>query len=323
MLVNICIPLMFLLLGMGIRGPELESGGKTYCTAEKASAALGDLSGLPPSFRKFFSTESFPLKTVPGPHDWLANHPESGQTYEEYIRSGPNRITSGRKTIYIQPLGDRAGERKELMGAMEAYLKAFYQTDSVLKPPLNLDREKTVWRTNSYTGQPQALTGSVMENILLPTLPDEAFCTLGVTMEDLYPAPSWNFVFGQASLKERTGLYSLARYDPAFYGEKMSPVDRNKEILRRALKVVAHEIAHMFGLAHCVHFECLMNGSNHMAESDGRPLFLCPVCLRKLYWNIGFDPADRYRSLHGFFRAQGLHPEAEWCRGRGIPTGTK
>jgi archaemetzincin len=33
-------------------------------------------------------------------------------------------------------------------------------------------------------------------------------------MEDLYPEPSWNFVFGQASLNERVGVYSFARYGP-------------------------------------------------------------------------------------------------------------
>jgi hypothetical protein len=28
----------------------------------------------------------------------------------------------------------------------------------------------------------------------------------------------FNFVFGQASLNDRVGVYSFARYDPAFYG---------------------------------------------------------------------------------------------------------
>ena len=32
--------------------------------------------------------------------------------------------------------------------------------------------------------------------------PEDAFCVVGVTMIDLYPRDSWNFVFGQASLTE-------------------------------------------------------------------------------------------------------------------------
>lgn len=30
--------------------------------------------------------------------------------------------------------------------------------------------------------------------------PKDAFCIVGITMIDLYPKDSWNFVFGQASL---------------------------------------------------------------------------------------------------------------------------
>ena len=32
--------------------------------------------------------------------------------------------------------------------------------------------------------------------------PEDAFCVVGITMIDLYPRDSWNFVFGQASLTE-------------------------------------------------------------------------------------------------------------------------
>lgn len=53
----------------------------------------------------------------------------------------------------------------------------------------------------------------------------------------------------------------------------------------------------MFGIEHCIWYRCLMNGSNHLAESDARPLHLCPVDLRKLQWSIGFDVAERYRRL--------------------------
>mgnify|MGYP000107882883 CR=1 FL=1 len=44
-----------------------------------------------------------------------------------------------------------------------------------------------------------------------------------VTMTDLYPSEDWNFVFGQASLRNRVGAYSFARYDPAFYGKERGP----------------------------------------------------------------------------------------------------
>ncbi len=76
--------------------------------------------------------------------------------------------------------------------------------------------------------------------------------------------------------------------------------------------MLAHETSHMFGLAHCTFFNCLMNGSNHLAESDRRPLHLCPVCLRKLQWSVGFDVRERYRALERVARAEGFADEADW-----------
>jgi archaemetzincin len=87
-------------------------------------------------------------------------------------------------------------------------------------------------------------------------------------------------------------------------------------LLRRSCKVLAHEIAHMFGIAHCVFFNCLMNGSNHLAESDARPLHLCSVDLRKLQHSTGFEPATRYRRLLDFSRRVGFDEESAWLEKR-------
>ena len=134
-------------------------------------------------------------------------------------------------------------------------------------------------------------------------------------MRDLYPDPRWNFVFGQASLRERVGVYSFARYDPRFYGERPAAGKEDEVrqlLLRRSCKVLAHEAGHMFGIGHCVYFHCLMNGSNHLEEADARPLHLCPVDLRKLHDSIGFDVVERYRRLRAFYRKAGFGDEADW-----------
>jgi archaemetzincin len=54
-----------------------------------------------------------------------------------------------------------------------------------------------------------------------------------------------------------------------------------------------------------------MNGSNHQKERDGRPMHLCPVCLRKLLWNLQADPVPYLRRLEVFCRQYGLE-EAGW-----------
>ena len=128
---------------------------------------------------------------------------------------------------------------------------------------------------------------------------------------DLYPDPNWNFVFGQASLRDRVGVYSFTPYAPQSSGEAWTAESR-KLMVRRSCKVLAHEAAHMFGIEHCIWYRCLMNGSNHLAESDARPLHLCPVDLHKLQWSTEFDVVERYRRLRDFDRHAGFEDEVEW-----------
>jgi archaemetzincin len=278
--------------------------------------AVGDLAGLPPALRRAFSAVAPEFEPIPKPgaHDWLAVHPEPGQTFDQFKASHPNRPTDLRKVIYLQPLGEFPADRSPSIDKLRNFAAAFFAMEVKKLPPVSLDTAKFTTRHNPNTGNLQILTGDVLD-FLKARVPADAFCVLAITMQDLYPEPSWNFVFGQASLRERVGVYSFARYDPAFYGETR---DKNSEtlLLRRSCKVLAHETGHMFGLSHCTFFNCLMNGSNHLGESDRRPLHLCPVCLRKLHWSIGFDVLERYRALERIARADGFNDEADWFADR-------
>jgi archaemetzincin len=55
-----------------------------------------------------------------------------------------------------------------------------------------------------------------------------------------------------------------------------------------------------------------MNGSNHQAERDARPLHLCPVCLRKLWWNLRLEPVPYLTRLKTFCQTHGVGAEAHW-----------
>ena len=67
-------------------------------------------------------------------------------------------------------------------------------------------------------------------------------------------------------------------------------------------------------MQHCTAFHCLMNGSNHQAERDARPLYLCPVCLRKLCWNLRVEPGPYLTKLQTFCRKNGLDAESGWYK---------
>jgi archaemetzincin len=65
-------------------------------------------------------------------------------------------------------------------------------------------------------------------------------------------------------------------------------------------------------MKHCTAHHCLMNGSNHQEERDQRPLHPCPVCLRKLVWNLQAEPVAYLRRLAAFCAGQGLGDDAGW-----------
>jgi len=282
---------------------------------EERRRAIGDTSDLPEALRRALDPAAgFEPIPKPGPMDWLAQHPESGQTFEEFRRARRNCPTLKQAVLYLQPLGALGGAGAPSLDTLREFAEAFFAMPTKILDPVALEPEKFTTRLNAFTGKRQFLTTDLLQ-FLEKRLPEDAFSLLGITLEDLYADPRWNFVFGQALVLRRVGVYSFARYDPAFDG---SPREKGFEklVLERSCRVLAHEAGHMFGLRHCVYFRCLMNGSNHLREADTMPLHLCPVCLRKLQSSVRFDAAARYRNLRDFFAKVGQEEEAAWTEAR-------
>jgi archaemetzincin len=182
-------------------------------------------------------------------------------------------------------------------------------------------------RTNEFSGLVQVHAGQILDE-MIKRVPPDSFCTAAITMCDLYPRESWNFVFGLANMEKHVGVYSLARYMPGFdEGIVSSTADmssRQKSVLlKRSCLLMCHEMCHMFGMHHCIYFHCLMNGANHYAECENTPLRLCPVCLRKLHSSCRFDIVDRYSELGHFCKHSGMKTEAEWFQMRSARINSK
>ena len=300
--------LLVLLLAMAAIGATIK-----LPNAAQRAAALGSLDGMPPAMRRAFDARGFLTVPIPGSLDWLANHEEPGQRVDEFIGSHPNLPASPRRKLYLLPLGEIERSGGPPAARLAEFASAFFGLETTVLPALDVSRIKVARRRNAATRTEQLLTTDVLA-ILKSRLPADAYALLGVTMADLYPAEDWNFVFGQASLRDRVGIYGFSRFDPGPKGERGG--DGGQVMLRRSCQILAHEAGHMFGIAHCTWYRCVMNGSNHLAESDGQPLHLCPVDLRKLQWSAGFDIAARYRRLLAFSTAAGFTAEAEWLRAR-------
>jgi archaemetzincin len=298
-------------LGRCVMSQEFRPPGE-----KERRAAIGPTASLPPGLRRAFEPgDDFEPIPKPGPADWLANHQEPGQTFPEFAASRRNTPDRLRRKIYLLPLGE-FGRGSPSLEKLEAFAEAFFGLPAEVLPAAAIDRSFTT-RVHPDTRKRQLLTRDVLR-WLRGKLPRDGFLILGVTMTDLYPADDWNYVFGQASLRDRVGVHSFARYDPRFFGEGEGEAaeDMEKLMLLRSCKVLGHESCHMFGMPHCIYFNCLMNGSNHLAEADARPLHLCPVCLRKLQYSVGFDVARRYQRLREVCRAAGFEKEQKWLENR-------
>jgi archaemetzincin len=242
----------------------------------------------------------------PQPGDWLAAHAEPGQSFATYLEEDPVTARGRRRVIYVKPLGDFAGAQRKILELTREFLGLYFALPVRELAASGLDAvPASARRVHPSWGVPQILTGYVLEDVLLPALPDDAAAALALTTSDLWPGQGWNFVFGQASLRYRVGVWSIYRNgDPA-----KGPADFLL-CLRRTLKTATHETGHMFSMRHCIAFECNMCGSNNREESDRQPLWLCPQCLAKLVWATGADPMDRFQRLEAFCAEHAMEAEA-------------
>jgi archaemetzincin len=241
----------------------------------------------------------------PRPGDWLAEHPEPGQTFAEYLYSRPVRKGERLHTIYLCLVGDISEPQRRILDLTQDYLAQFFDCPVRVQRRIGLAPVPArARRTHPSWGDPQVLTGYILHEVLEPERPADALAYLALTASDLWPGRGWNFVFGEANLRERVGVWSIYRNG--------DPEADFQLCLRRALSTASHETGHVLGLWHCSAYSCLMNGSNHQEEKDARPLHLCPVCLRKLCWNLQVEPVTYLTNLKAFCRQNGLDPERGW-----------
>ncbi len=258
--------------------------------------AIGPITNLPEksSLKKILETAETFHKPMPPPQEgeWLYYHKENGQTFSQFMSDSLIK-TSKNKIIYINPLQDMP---QTLLDNCILYCQSFfYPLQIKLAKISNLQSLNIKSRINQYTNKIQYNASQILSK-MAKYVPNDAHCVLSILLDDLYPQPDWNFVFGLASNYQKVGVFSFARFDPLFFGENR-PENFDNFLLYCSCKTLVHEICHTFGLLHCIYYNCLMNGSSSLKEQMERPLIECPVCLRKLYEVIKFDCVERYSKL--------------------------
>jgi archaemetzincin len=282
--------------------------------ARSLSEALGPLDGEEPEAARLLlgAEDALPLGK-PAPGDWLAEHSEPGQTYPAFAAERPRQQRAGLRPVSVAWLGPKGPRWAADVEAAARFLGLLFQAP-VRKLATVPDAGLPARPRES--GQGQLHAGAALER-LKPLLPKDGASLVSFTAADLYPDDSWSFVFGLASLGGRAAVLSVARlWDGA-----------RTVRLRRLLRTAGHEAGHAWGLKHCIHRRCLMNGFNSLSELDRGSLALCPICLRKLAWGGGIDVVRQNAELAEFLNAQGLGEEAALLRARSAgvrnPTGNR
>ena len=243
------------------------------------------------------------------PGDWLERFPEGGQTFRQYVQArGRTPLKDEYQTIYVQPLGEFDETQQRLVEQTVEFMGHFFgmPVQSLEARPLG-DIPETARRMRH--DEEQVLSTWIMHDILKPQRPDDAVAVIGLVTCDLWPG-DLNWVFGQASLRDRVGVWSLHRN-----GDPHESEAAYRLCLRRTLKTAVHETGHMLGIPHCSAYECCMNGSRSREESDRQPLEFCPECQPKIWWTCGTDAIKRCQALAAFATKNGLTDEATvWKR---------
>ncbi|MBL8945206.1 MAG: hypothetical protein JNK45_18715 [Myxococcales bacterium] len=250
-------------------------------------------------------------------------HGERSQGVDEHLAAAPNPVVDGRSTLVVQPLGgfpfdviegnDFVGlVRTPPLADLAAVLAATFGLAVEVLPARPLVLDSVSGRTRR--GFTQLDAQSVLHSVAAE-LPPHAYAMLTLVNHDLYALPEQDYAFGWSLHRDRQGVASFARFDPSFHGG-LRPDDLEQAILRRSVRLLLHECAHMFGLTHCTYFRCALGPIDVLADLDARPPYPCPVCQCKLLRSAGVDPIAAVRRSVAVFAQLGLHDEAAWGRRR-------
>ncbi|KAJ8364031.1 hypothetical protein SKAU_G00128620 [Synaphobranchus kaupii] len=262
------------------------------------------------------------------PFDWIVSRPEEPQDFESFYNSTRWRqCNSKRKKIYLQPID--ADEPKQGAGIvflddLKSYLEAFFLGFPVKSlPSISTSSMRCHFRQQEYSCKVQLHTDAILRH-LQRVKPIDAFCIIGLTFIDLYPCDTWNYTFGKSANELGVGVCSFSRLVGRF-SVQCSGMTEQAEVamegadgghdrrawpvqphalapteLLQCCKVVSHELCHLVGLQNCRWLRCVMQGVTSPEESLLRPMDLCPICLRKLHYTLGFSLLQRYRKLQAW-----------------------
>lgn len=260
------------------------------------------------------------FKPFPEPtkYSWQTAMAERSQSLNTYVKHLVN-VPRGYAICMIMLIKDEMDQT--IVDKISEYVAMFYQI-KIKAIVANFSDYKFIERQSKDEPHTQYRADSIRDK-LRHLVPDRTYCTLIWTDVDIYPhtwLQKFNFVFGEAEYsKYPIGVFSNWRFADKNFVEndelKASTLAKDMlakdTIFNRSLKIITHEIGHMFGLNHCIDHNCLMCGINGVMELDVWSMTMCPNCIRKLHLCLDLDLNLRQKKLVKFYQTHGITSEYE------------
>lgn len=299
--------------------PAVLGASPSPAAPTSAALALGPTDDLSAALRRALDPAAFPPLPPARPGSWRDRVTEPSQSFADFVAADFHSPSAERQTLVLLPLGTYPVEvvheeghmvavRTPELYEMRGFLRAYFGLPVDVVTPMPLEPLPLPTRERSGRLQYDA---PALVDAFTPALPEHAYSMVVLLNRDLFFMPEQSFGFGYGTHRDRLAVMSFARLDPQPTGE-LHGIEAEDRIRQRAYKLLAHETAHTFGLRHCDHHACVMNGMADEIELDETPLHLCAVCLHKLIHATGLDPVARYRALARWYGEFELEDEATW-----------
>ena len=240
-------------------------------------------------------------------HGWV-------ESLKTYVANKPLRPTHGRHTVYICPLGPMDSKMQPRMRILCTFLEVYLTLPVKIMQAVPIAGRRSRMAKAHGCRVRQYETGHLKDDVLKPSLPDDALGVLGLTAQDLYSEEvDWDSVASKTFTGRGFAVCSLIRFFPEPWGHAATSKSE-WEGLGLSLRTVAAACCGMLGPSPCRKYYCVLNQSRYI--STDKPIHLCPDCLRKLRWSLGFDLIERYEALRRFYTRTGMRKEARWVAKR-------
>jgi len=124
-------------------------------THKETLSAIGSTNALPDSLQRALSIDDFEPIPVPEPNDWLAEHHEDGQTYDDFLQSDRNSPDEIRNLIYLQPIGQFRQRQSPSLDLLKEYTEAYFSMIVEIMPAIDIRRLDLTIRLNPYSQKRQ------------------------------------------------------------------------------------------------------------------------------------------------------------------------